>query len=129
MNAGNRNVPRRGDIFWADFPLTESVGSEQHKERPALVVSADAVNFALPVCIVVPLSTQMDKWRQHRIRIHESDKIQEPGTAGCPGESLALTEQIRVVSVERLSLKRIACLKPAAMAKVEAGIRYVLAIP
>jgi mRNA interferase MazF len=123
-------APRRGDIFWADFPLTESEGSEQHGRRPALVVSADAINDRLPIVVVVPLSANVGKQnRQHRIRILEKGKIQEPGGPGCPGDSLALTEQIRIISKRRLDPNRVARLTPRAMAAVEAGIEYVLALP
>jgi mRNA interferase MazF len=118
--------PKRGDIFWADLPEYNSVGSEQHGRRPVLVLSTDAVNERLPICIIVPLSNQLQKVnRHHRIKILESEKIQEAGTPGCPGESLALTEQIRCISQQRLGQK-VASVKPVAIAAIEAGIKFVL---
>src|SRR5437879_8325635 len=101
--------PQRGDIFWANLPETESVGSEQYGRRPVLVVSANSINQALPIVIVVPLTSNMAKKnRQFRIAIPESQKVQEPGTSGCPGESLALTEQVRMISKDRLDNHRVA---------------------
>src|SRR5882762_2592945 len=95
--------PQRGDIFWADFPAIDSVGSEQRGRRPVLVVSANSLNQNLPIVVVVPLTSQTQKKnRQFRIVIPESQKISEPGTLGCPGESLALTEQVRMISKNRL---------------------------
>jgi len=95
-----------------------------------LVLSVDAVNRAIPVCVVVPLSHQLDKAnRQFRIRIVESGKINESGTKGSPGDSVALTEQIRCISRQRLDPKRVAYLKPVALAAVEAGVKYVLGLP
>ncbi len=128
MNASNLTQPQRGDIFWADFPSNQSAGSEQRGRRPVLVVSVSVIN-ALPICIIVPLTSQLNKAnRHHRIILIESHKIQEPGTQGCRGDSLALTEQIRSISRIRLDAQRIAKLKPTAMAAVEAGIKYVLGI-
>lgn len=137
-----RNIPLRGDIWWAQFPYHETIGSEQGKDRPVVVLSteplpvvvvtADPINVALPkICIVVPLSTVVGKAnRQFRILIPESQKITEPGTNGCPGESIALTEQTRCISTERLlDLKRVGRLKTEAMGAVEAGIKFVLGIP
>ena len=120
--------PERGDIFWASFPPYQSVGSEQHGRRPALVVSADKINHSpMPICVVVPLSERVHKAnRQFRILIPENQKMPEPGTSGLPGDSVALTEQIRCISTERLDPQRVAKVKPAATAAVEAGIKYVL---
>jgi mRNA interferase MazF len=120
-------TPQRGDIFWASFPGYQSVGSEQRGDRPVLVVSVDQINRAYPICQIVPLSERVHKAnRLFRILIPENEKIPEPGTAGCPGESVALTEQMRCVSRDRLKPQRVARAKPAAMAAVEAGIKYVL---
>ena len=46
---------RRGDIWWVDFDPTQ--GSEIRKTRPAVVVTADALNRARRTVVVVPLST------------------------------------------------------------------------
>ncbi len=120
--------PKRGDIFWANIPPT--VGSEQHGRRPVLVVSVNAVNSGLPVVVVVPLTAKIQKAnRNFRILIPDSQKIQELGTSGCTGESLALTEQVRVMDKFQLDDRRVARLVPAAIGAVEAGLRYVLGIP
>jgi mRNA-degrading endonuclease toxin of MazEF toxin-antitoxin module len=97
-----------------------------------VIVSADPLNEALQkICMVVPLTSVIQKTgRQFRILIPESQKIPEPGTKGCPGDSLALTEQTRCISTERLlDMKRVGRIKTEAIAAVEAGIRFVLAIP
>jgi len=125
-----KDIPRRGDIFWAKLPLTASQGSEQYGDRPVLVLSIDAINSSLPIAVVVPLSERLHKANnKYRIRIPESEKIQESGTAGCKGESLALTEQIRCISRDRLGDKRLARLTPSAVAAVESGVAYILGIP
>jgi mRNA interferase MazF len=124
------NNAQRGDIFWAEFPEDESVGSEQRGRRPALIVSADIINRSLPIVIVVPLTSNVAKKnRQFRIAIPESQKIQEPGTSGCPGESIALTEQVRMMSTTRLDNRRVARVTGSAIGAVEAGLSFVLSIP
>jgi mRNA-degrading endonuclease toxin of MazEF toxin-antitoxin module len=128
--------PKRGDIFWAKLPAIESVGSEQRDDRPVvvmsevMVVSIDEINDQVPICVIVPLTNALEKEnRKNRIRIPANFKVDEPGTKGSPGDSLALTEQIRCISVERLDRKRVAYLKPTARNAVEGGIKYVLRIP
>ena len=123
-------TPHRGDIFWADFPGDECIGSEQKGRRPVAVISVDIINSKFPICIVVPLTSKLDKPNpMHRIRVHESSKTQEAGTDGCMGDSLALTEQLRCIARSRLDQKRVAKLSPAAVAAIEAGVKYVLGIP
>lgn len=131
-------APRRGEIYWAELPELESVGSEQRGRRPVLVmsevlvVSVDNINRDVPICIIVPLTGVLTKTpRQFRIRIPQAEKIDEPGTGGCPGDSLALTEQIRCISVERFDKRKgkVARVTPQAIAAVEAGIKYVLKLP
>jgi len=125
-----KDTPRRGDIFWADLPIQDSVGSEQRGPHPVLVLSVNIVNDHLPICVVVPLSSKLHKEnRQFRIRITAAEKTQEPGTKGCPNDSLALTEQVRCISRNRLDPKRVARATPIAVGAVESGIKYVLGIP
>ena len=120
---------KRGDIFYVELPEHESQGSEQHGRRPCVVVSANLINDRFNIAVVVPLSSVVTKAnRQHRILIPEQHKLAEPGTCGCPGESIALCEQIRMVSKMRLDNVRVAHLTATAMGSVEAGISYVLNI-
>ena len=45
---------KRGEVYWVHLDLT--IGSEIRKTRPALVVSPDDMNTALPRVIVAPLT-------------------------------------------------------------------------
>ena len=130
MTIPTRDIPERGDIFWADLPSYDSVGSEQRGARPVLILSVNIINASLPICVIVPLSAQLAKANtNHRIRVLESERIQKPGTQGRGGESLALTEQVRCIARKRLDPKRVARLKSVALASVEAGVKYVLGLP
>lgn len=130
MSTSQQPTPKRGDIFWADLPPHQSTGSEQYGKRPVVIVSADSINVQFPIAVIVPLTSNISKEnRRHRIRILEAHIINEAGSTSTIKESVALTEQIRCVSRDRLGSNRVAKLKPPAIAAVEAGIRYVLMIP
>ena len=47
---------KRGDVYWVN--LDPTVGSEIRKTRPAVVVSANDLNHALPRVIVAPLTSK-----------------------------------------------------------------------
>lgn len=47
---------KRGDVFWVN--LDPTVGSEIKKTRPALVVSPNDMNAALPRVIVAPITSK-----------------------------------------------------------------------
>lgn len=47
---------RRGDVYWVN--LDPTVGTEIKKTRPALVVSPNDLNTALPRVIIAPLTSQ-----------------------------------------------------------------------
>ena len=47
---------RRGDVYWVN--LDPTIGSELKKTRPALVVSPDDMNAALPRVIVAPITSR-----------------------------------------------------------------------
>ncbi len=47
---------RRGEVYWVN--LEPTVGTEIKKTRPALVVSPDDMNAALPRVIVAPITSK-----------------------------------------------------------------------
>lgn len=47
---------RRGDVYWVN--LVPTVGAEIRKIRPALVISPDDMNAALPRVIVAPITSK-----------------------------------------------------------------------
>ncbi len=48
-------VVKRGEVYWVN--LDPTVGSEIQKVRPALIVSPDDMNAALPRVIIAPLTS------------------------------------------------------------------------
>lgn len=47
---------KRGEVYWVN--LDPTIGTEIRKTRPALIVSPDDMNAALPRVVVVPLTSQ-----------------------------------------------------------------------
>ncbi|MBA2490660.1 MAG: type II toxin-antitoxin system PemK/MazF family toxin [Gammaproteobacteria bacterium] len=56
MVGATRRRIKRGDVYWVN--LDPTIGSEIKKTRPALVVSPDDMNQALPRVIVAPLTSR-----------------------------------------------------------------------
>jgi mRNA interferase MazF len=50
-----KRVVARGDVYWVN--LDPTVGTEIQKTRPALVVSPDDMNAALPRVIIAPITS------------------------------------------------------------------------
>ena len=51
-----RPAVRRGDVYWVN--LDPTIGTEIRKTRPALIVSPDDMNAALPRVIVAPITSK-----------------------------------------------------------------------
>lgn len=49
-------VAKRGEVYWVD--LDQIIGIEIKKTRPALIVSPDDLNAALPRVIIAPLTSK-----------------------------------------------------------------------
>lgn len=54
VKAGTR--VRRGEVYWVN--LDPTVGTEIQKTRPALIISPDDMNAALPRVIVAPITSK-----------------------------------------------------------------------
>ena len=52
----SRAVVARGEVYWVN--LDPTIGTEIKKTRPALIVSPDDMNAALPRVIIAPLTSQ-----------------------------------------------------------------------
>lgn len=81
--------------FWADLEPTK--GSEQAGIRPVLVVSSEAVNQALPIVTVLPLTVA----REGR-RIYPTEAYLPSEKTSLPQDSIAMAHQIRTISKERI---------------------------
>jgi mRNA interferase MazF len=83
---------KRYEIRWTTLDPTQ--GAEMAKTRPAVIVSLDVLNRALPTLTVCPLTSQLHSTWRSRLRVR---------CAGRPAE--VAVDQIRTVSKVRLGDK------------------------
>jgi mRNA interferase MazF len=103
---------RRGDIWWVN--LDPAQGGEIRKTRPAVVVTANALNRARRTVVIVPLSTGPQP----------RPPIVVPTPSAGPS-AVAVCDQLRAVDQQRLT--RISGrLSSTDLRSVEDGIRPVL---
>ena len=103
---------RRGDIWWVELDPTQ--GGEIRKTRPAVVVTADALNRARRTVVVVPLSTGPQP--------HPPIVVATPSAGP---RSVAVCDQVRAVDKRRLTRNE-GQLSAADMSAVENSLRRVL---
>ncbi|HVH76844.1 MAG TPA: type II toxin-antitoxin system PemK/MazF family toxin [Stellaceae bacterium] len=103
---------RRGDVWWVEFDPTR--GSEIRKTRPAIVVTANALNRARRTVVVVPLSSGPEP--------HPPIVVAVPSAGP---RSVAVCDQVRAVDKRRLSRNE-GRLAAADLRAVEDGLRRIL---
>ena len=107
---------RRSEVWLVDFG--EPVGREQAGSRPALVVSADALNEGpAGLAIVVPITTARRGLPSH-IEI-------EPGDAGLDEVSYAKCEDVKSISDRRL-ITRLGATEPDVLFAVGRVLMHLL---
>jgi mRNA interferase MazF len=103
---------RRGDIWWVDFDTVES--EEMRPMRPAVIVTADALNRARRTVVVVPLAT--------------GARPRPPIVVATPSAGdgrVAVCDQARAVDKARLT-RTAGALSATDLRAVEEGLRRVL---
>lgn len=103
---------RRGDIWWTALDPTQ--GSEIRKTRPAVVITADALNRARRTVVIVPLSTGPEA----------RPPIIVPTPSAGPG-AVAVCDQLRAVDKRRLT-RAAGRLSASDLGTVDEGVRRVL---
>jgi mRNA-degrading endonuclease toxin of MazEF toxin-antitoxin module len=92
----------QGEIYWCEPDPLDTVGSEQEKDRPWVVVSVSRLHRGNCV-VAVPLSRQLDKAVGHLILIPKGEFRFEVGNI--PFDCVALTDQIRCLDKTRFRRK------------------------
>ena len=128
--------PERGDIYHFDIPGSEIRGREFCGPHWWVVVSVSELNGS--VFTAVPLTSPNNSrgepkdrgdLRYINIRIYPKSKIPDPahrGSAIFTGESIAQTDQVRCLSVDRLEGKRFGTLDELGLNAIEAGVLFVI---
>ena len=109
----------RGDIFYAD--LNGTVGSEQSGIRPVIITQNEVGNKYSPTVIVVPLT------RKLRLKIEQPTHYWLRPNGYIKYDSIALTEQIRVIDKRRLKQK-IGVINDKVMQEIDKKIIVALGI-
>lgn len=92
----------QGELYWCEPDPLDTVGSEQEKERPWVVVSVNHLHRGN--CVVgVPLSKQTGKAVAHLIQIPKEELHMEHGLVAY--DCVALTDQIRSLDKRRFRKK------------------------
>ncbi len=108
---------KRGDIFLVN--LEPVAGSEQGKTRPCLVIQNNESNKFSPTTIIAPITTKVfSKEYPTNVNIVAEE-------SGLNFDSTILFNQIRAIDKTRL-LKKLSCLNPAIMQKVNLAIKASL---
>jgi mRNA interferase MazF len=103
---------RRGEVWWVDFDVVED--GEMRKMRPAVVVTADALNRARRTVVVVPLAT--------------GPQPRPPIVVATPSageQRVAVCDQARAVDKGRLT-RAAGTLSATDLRAVEEGLRRIL---
>lgn len=107
----------RGEIWLTDF--NPSVGTELHKNRPALIISSNEVNNHHPRVIVIPISTKNYSGLSV-VKITSK-------RSGLDKESVVLPAEIRAIDKIRL-IKRLGKVFRSKLKEVEEAVKLVLGI-
>lgn len=113
---GHAGLIWRGEAYYVD--LGQPVGHEPASRRPAVVVSVDILNNGPGgLVVVVPITTTGYGLRSH-VEL-------DPQTSGLDHTSYARCDQLRVVSVERLSSRQ-GMIGPDQMRAIDQALRFIL---
>ena len=84
------------EIYYCN--LDPTVGSEQKGKRPVLIISTNAVNHHLSVSTILPLSSVKEN-----DKIYPTEILLDKKITGLPKLSVAMIQQIRTISHNRLT--------------------------
>jgi mRNA interferase MazF len=113
----------RGEIRIVD--LGPALGSESGKRRPAVIVSNDGANATAArlgrgVVTVVPVTSSVERVFSFQVLLRAEE-------SGLERDSKAQAEQVRSVSVERVSA-RLGSVPPPLMRRLDDALRLHLAL-
>ena len=80
-----------------DARLEPIEGSEQGRTRPVVIVSRDAINAKSPVVLAVPCTTY-----QPEKPVYPTQVLIQPPNGGLTRDSIAMADQVQVLSKTRL---------------------------
>jgi mRNA-degrading endonuclease toxin of MazEF toxin-antitoxin module len=119
---------RQGEIYWVNAKDLDIEGSEQQKSRPYLIVSRDLINTLGRNVVGVPFSTKVHKASAHRVLLPVQFMIKNPACTRELKESVALTDHIRVLDVDRLEQPKMGQIAQTAVGGIELALSFLFDI-
>jgi mRNA interferase MazF len=116
MSVKTSLIPSRGDVVMVN--LDPTIGHEQGGQRPALVVSADAMNRSPAGLVIVAPITGSDRGIPAHIKVSSPE-------GGLTKPSVIMADQIRTISRRRLA-RRLGVVSSTTMRQVEDCLKLVL---
>ena len=114
---GRTGLIWRGEVYYVD--LGRPIGHEPAFRRPAVVASVDILNNGPGgLVVVVPITTTGYGLRSHV-------ELDSQGSTGLDHTSYGRCDQLRVISIERLS-SRLGMVGPDQMRAIDQALRFVL---
>lgn len=112
-------IIKTGDLYWCEPDPKDTVGSEQEKDRPWVIVSL--TRFHRGNCVVgVPLSKQLYKSVAHLIMIPAREFMMDGGEPS--QDRVALTDQIRALDKTRFRRKA-GCISRQGLSAILLGLQ------
>ena len=112
---------KRGEVY--DARLEPVEGSEQGGTRPVIIVTRDAINAYSPVVLAVPCTTYKTGKRVYRTQV-----LIQASNSGLTSDSIAMADQVRVLSKTRL-LRLRGILSDEAMILLNQALLIALDLP
>ena len=121
---------KQGEIYWVKARDLDIEGHEQQKNRPYVIVSRTLINRLGKNVVGVPLSTQLHKAQpnSHRIKLYVEHMVKDPTSTRELKDSVALTDHIRVLDVDRLEQPKMAILTQTAIGGMELALSFLFDI-
>jgi mRNA interferase MazF len=107
---------KQGEIWIVD--LNPVKGSEQQGVRPVVVISGNAMNKNLNICIACPLSTKIKNYAGCLVLAKDT-------TNGLDEDSEVITFQVRTISGERF-IQKIGEVSNLQLSAIKKGLNEVL---
>lgn len=107
---------KQREIWLVD--LNPVKGSKQKGFRPVVIVSGNAMNDNLPICIVCPLSSKIKGYKGCLV-------LKKDDVNGLDSDSEVITFQIRTVSSERL-IRKIGTITNKQLEIIRSGLNDIL---
>jgi mRNA interferase MazF len=112
---------KRGEVY--DARLEPVEGSEQGGTHPVIIVTRDAINAYSPVVLAVPCTTY-----KTGKRVYPTQVLIQASNSGLTSDSIAMADQVRVLSKTRL-LRLRGILSDEAMILLNQALLIALDLP